>query len=44
MVYGHGSYEYELGPGDSLVFEGDGAHGPLRMMDLPISFLAVTAP
>jgi transcriptional regulator with XRE-family HTH domain len=44
MVYGHGSYEYELGPGDSLVFEGEGPHGPLRLLDLPIRFLAVTAP
>lgn len=44
MVYGHGSYEYDLGPGDSLVFEGEGPHGPLRLVALPIRFLAVTAP
>ncbi|WP_284978506.1 XRE family transcriptional regulator [Arthrobacter sp. fls2-241-R2A-200] len=44
MVYGHGSYEYELRPGDSLVFEGEGPHGPLRLVELPIRFLAVTAP
>jgi transcriptional regulator with XRE-family HTH domain len=44
MVYGHGSYEYELGPGDSLVFEGEGPHGPLALVELPIQFLAVTAP
>ena len=44
MVYGHGSYEYELGPGDSLVFEGEGPHGPLRLVEVPIRFLAVTAP
>lgn len=43
MVYGHGSYEYELAPGDSLVFEGEGPHGPLRLIELPIRFLAVTA-
>ncbi|MFZ3415178.1 helix-turn-helix domain-containing protein [Arthrobacter sp. 3Tela_A] len=43
MVYGHGAYEYELAPGDSLVFEGEGPHGPLRLLELPIRFLAVTA-
>lgn len=43
MVYGHGSYEYELEPGDSLIFEGEGPHGPLKMIDLPIQFLAVSS-
>ncbi|MFJ4030306.1 helix-turn-helix domain-containing protein [Paenarthrobacter sp. NPDC089989] len=43
MVYGHGSYEYELATGDSLVFEGEGPHGPLRLVELPIRFLAVSA-
>lgn len=43
MVYGHGSYEYELSPGDSLVFEAEGPHGPLRLIKLPIRFLAVAA-
>lgn len=43
MVYGHGAYEYELAPGDSLVFEGEGPHGPLRLVKLPIRFLAVAA-
>ncbi|MFJ4169577.1 helix-turn-helix domain-containing protein [Paenarthrobacter sp. NPDC089714] len=43
MVYGHGSYEYELATGDSLVFEGEGPHGPLRLVELPIRFLAVAA-
>lgn len=44
MVYGHGSYEYDLAPGDSLVFEGEGPHGPLSLVELPIRFLAVAAP
>jgi len=44
MVYGHGSYEYDLGPGDSLVFEGEGPHGPVSLVELPIRFLAVAAP
>ncbi|WP_349827381.1 helix-turn-helix domain-containing protein [Brevibacterium litoralis] len=41
VVYGHGSYEYELGPGDSLTFDGDAPHGPARMLELPVVFLNV---
>lgn len=43
MVYGHGSYEYTMEPGDSLLLDGEGPHGPLRLIDLPITFLAITA-
>lgn len=43
MVYGHGSYEYPLSPGDSLLFDGEAAHGPLELIDLPIEFLAITS-
>jgi transcriptional regulator with XRE-family HTH domain len=43
MVYGHGRESYELGPGDSLQFDGEGAHGPVRLVDLPIRFLSVIA-
>jgi len=43
MVYSHGSYEYELAPGDSLLFEAEGPHGPLRLLELPIRFLAVAS-
>ena len=41
MVYGHGGYEYEMGPGDALLLDGESAHGPLELLDVPIRFLAV---
>ena len=43
MVYGHGQARYEMHPGDSLVFDGEGPHGPAELVELPIRFLAVTA-
>jgi len=43
MVYGHGQARYEMRPGDSLVFDGEGPHGPAELVALPIRFLAVTA-
>jgi len=43
MVYGHGSFEYEMAPGDSLLLDGEGPHGPLKLIELPITFLAVAA-
>ena len=43
MVYGHGSYEYAMEPGDSLLLDGEGPHGPLELLDLPIRFLAISA-
>ncbi|MFC5929719.1 XRE family transcriptional regulator [Cryobacterium melibiosiphilum] len=44
MVYGHGAYEYTMHPGDSLLLDGEGPHGPLKLISLPITFLAITAP
>jgi transcriptional regulator with XRE-family HTH domain len=43
MVYGHGRENFRLGPGDSLQFDGEGAHGPVELIDLPIRFLSVIA-
>lgn len=43
MVYGHGAYEYVMEPGDSLLLDGEGPHGPLELVDLPIRFLAIAA-
>jgi quercetin dioxygenase-like cupin family protein/DNA-binding Xre family transcriptional regulator len=42
MVYGHGDARYEMHPGDSLVFDGEGPHGPSELIELPIRFLTVT--
>lgn len=41
MIYGHGTYEYQMNPGDSLLLDGGGPHGPLRLIEVPIRFLAV---
>lgn len=43
MLYGHGQYEYTMEPGDSLLLDGEGPHGPLELQELPIRFLAVAA-
>jgi transcriptional regulator with XRE-family HTH domain len=43
MVYGHGEAGYTLGPGDALQLDGEGVHGPLELLTLPIRFLSVVA-
>lgn len=43
MVYGHGQARYEMHPGDSLVLDGEGPHGPSELVELPVRFLTVTA-
>lgn len=42
MEYGYGTQRYRMERGDALQFEGDIAHGPTRLLTLPISFLSVT--
>ena len=41
MEYRHGQHTYLLQPGDSLTFDGQGTHGPERLVSFPISFLSV---
>ncbi|WP_082805836.1 helix-turn-helix domain-containing protein [Pseudoclavibacter helvolus] len=43
MAYGHGDARYEMGPGDTLQFDGEGPHGPEELIELPARFLSVTA-
>src|SRR5207302_867559 len=43
MEYGYGGASYPMAPGDSLQFDGEVAHGPVRLISLPIRFLSVTA-
>ena len=43
IVYGHGENQYEMHPGDALQFDGEGPHGPERLVELPIRFLSVIA-
>ena len=43
MVYGHGEGSYTLRPGDALQLDGEGAHGPVQLLELPSRFLSITA-
>ncbi|TQS41082.1 helix-turn-helix domain-containing protein [Cryptosporangium phraense] len=43
MVYGHGESSYTMRPGDALQLDGEGAHGPQELLELPIRFLSVVA-
>jgi transcriptional regulator with XRE-family HTH domain len=43
MDYGHSRTVYRLEPGDSLQIDGEGAHGPVEEIELPIRFLSVIA-
>ncbi|MFI6358605.1 helix-turn-helix domain-containing protein [Streptomyces sp. NPDC050743] len=43
MDYGHGRKVYRLEPGDTLTLDGEGAHGPVELVDVPIRFLSVIA-
>ena len=43
MEYGHSRSLYTLRPGDSLQLDGEGAHGPTKLVTLPIRFLSVIA-
>jgi transcriptional regulator with XRE-family HTH domain len=41
IEYRHGQFTYQLEPGDSLTFRGEIAHGPERLVEVPIRFLAI---
>jgi len=43
MEYGHGRSTHRLGAGDSLLFDGEGVHGPTALIQLPIRFLSIIA-
>ncbi len=43
MDYGHSSAVYRLEAGDSLQIDGEGAHGPVDLIQVPIRFLSVVA-
>lgn len=43
MDYGHSRSTYQLEAGDSLQFDGEGAHGPTALISLPIRFLSIIA-
>ncbi len=41
LEYRHGQRTYLLEPGDSLTFRGEVPHGPEKLIQLPIRFLAI---
>lgn len=41
LEYRCGQQTYLLGPGDSLTFQGEVAHGPERLANFPIRFLSI---
>jgi transcriptional regulator with XRE-family HTH domain len=41
LVYRHGERLFELGPGDSLFFDAQSAHGPAELLELPATYLSV---
>ncbi|SEP19630.1 helix-turn-helix domain-containing protein [Trujillonella endophytica] len=43
MDYGHSRSVYRLEAGDSLQIDGEGAHGPVDLVRLPIRFLSIIA-
>ncbi len=42
-LHGHGEASYTMRPGDAVQLDGEGAHGPQELVELPIRFLSVTA-
>ncbi|MEW6133792.1 MAG: XRE family transcriptional regulator [Pseudomonadota bacterium] len=40
MEYRHGQHTYLMTPGDALTFRGEVPHGPEKLIELPIRFLA----
>lgn len=41
LIYQHGKNHYEMNPGDSLVFDGNIPHGPLKLLEVPIKLLSI---
>lgn len=41
LEYGYGSNRYVLEPGDTLQIRGEVAHGPTRLIDIPVEFLSL---
>ena len=43
MDYAHSRSVYRMHPGDALQLDGEGAHGPVELVELPCRFLSVIA-
>jgi uncharacterized cupin superfamily protein len=41
VAYRHDDRKYELGPGDTLMFDASAAHGPATLTELPMTYLSI---
>jgi transcriptional regulator with XRE-family HTH domain len=41
VIYRHADKSYELGPGDTLMFDATAAHGPEELVELPMTYLSI---
>lgn len=41
VAYRHADKTYELGPGDTLMFDAHAAHGPETLIELPMTYLSI---
>ena len=41
LIYQHGNSEYEMSAGDSLVFDGNIPHGPVKLLEVPLKLISV---
>jgi transcriptional regulator with XRE-family HTH domain len=41
VAYRHADRTYELGPGDTLMFDASAAHGPETLIELPMTYLSI---
>lgn len=41
VAYRHADKTYELGPGDTLMFDATAAHGPETLLELPMTYLSI---
>ncbi len=41
VVYHHSGLDYHLGPGDALMFDSNGLHGPAKLLKTPTTYLSI---
>jgi transcriptional regulator with XRE-family HTH domain len=41
VVYHHSGLDYHLGPGDALMFDSNGLHGPAKLLKTPMTYLSI---
>lgn len=41
VLYRHDDKQFELNPGDSMLFDADSPHGPEKLLSLPAKFLSI---